>query len=170
MGTLGNVRSTGKRPGTAGWIVALGVVATAVTFVGPSTAKALEEGERYCQATNSPRHPLQLTARHNTFSVECLATPKADGIRVVFENADPDEHSFSIYAPEPAKPKTAAAADAKDAEKEKGPKALFSSEPFNGWRTAEYRIDGLDTGTYRFQCDVHPDDMFGDFVVKEPKK
>lgn len=163
MGTLCNLR--GPR------IVALGVVATAVMIVGPTTANAHEESERYCQATNSPNHPLQLTARHHRFSEECLAAPMVDGIRVVFENADVDEeHSFSIYASEPEKPVTPKDADAKDGEKEKGPEALFSSKPFAGWRTAEYRIDGLDDGTYRFQCDVHPDEMFGDFVVTEKKK
>ena len=44
--------------------------------------------------------------------------------------------------------------------------ALFTGALVTGPKTATYKVDALEPGTYFFRCDVHPTTMTGTFIVK----
>ena len=44
--------------------------------------------------------------------------------------------------------------------------ALFVGDLVTGPDTAIYEVDPIEAGIYTFRCDVHPQAMFGQFVVE----
>ena len=92
---------------------------------------------------------LQLTAENTRFDKDRLQAPAASEVSLTLDNRDSAEHTFSLYPAE-------ASAD-----------ALFPGEAFAGPSFLTYQFTAPETpGTYRFQCDIHPDAMKGQFIVE----
>lgn len=84
------------------------------------------------------------------FDTDCLAGPADAPFTIVFENQDAGIlHNVAIYQ---------SSSDLTS--------PLFRGDIFNGVETIEYSVEPLAAGEYFFQCDVHPPQMFGTFVVK----
>jgi hypothetical protein len=95
---------------------------------------------------------LHLLARSTRFSVDCLAVPADVSFSVSLDNQDAGvPHSFGIYDRDPAADPSA--------------KQLFKGGSVTGPSMQTYRVGSLRRGAYHFRCDVHPDRMFGSFLV-----
>jgi plastocyanin len=89
---------------------------------------------------------LRITATNLEFDKDCLAAPAGQPFEIVFENADSgQQHNVAIY-PDGGDP-------------------IFRGEIFGGGETVTYEVPAIPAGTYRFQCDVHPQ-MMGPFIVE----
>lgn len=95
-----------------------------------------------CEPTGTT---LQISAEETAFDTNCLAVPAGEAFEIVFDNRDTDEHNVAIY-PDEGEP-------------------LFRGEIFAGVETKTYDVPAIEAGTYRFQCDVHPE-MNGAFIAK----
>ena len=98
-----------------------------------------------------PGHHLFRTCQcDRTFhSSRTLEAPAGKDVALTMENKDSIEHTFSLYP----------SADSKD--------PLFAGQRFAGPSFLTYGFTAPETpGTYHFQCDIHPNAMKGDFVVK----
>ena len=94
---------------------------------------------------------LELTAENTQFDKDRLQAPAASEVSLTFDNRDSIEHTFSLYP-------SGGSAD-----------ALFKGEAFAGPSFLTYQFTAPETpGTYRFQCDIHPDTMNGEFIVEQP--
>jgi hypothetical protein len=95
---------------------------------------------------------LHLLARSTRFGVNCLAVPARVPFTVNLDNQDAGvPHSFVIYDRDPAADPSA--------------KALFSGGAVTGPSMRTYQVRPLSRGRLHFRCDVHPDRMFGTFLV-----
>ena len=92
---------------------------------------------------------LEVTAQGIAFDTNCLAAPADQPFEILFNNEDPDSHNVAIYT------------DVSVTE------TLFKGEIFPGPDDRTYRVDPIPAGDYFFQCDVHPSQMTGTFVVAE---
>jgi len=96
---------------------------------------------------------LQLTAKAIAFDKSCLAAPAQTAFTLAFDNQDPGTpHNVHILAADPAT--------------NPGAQSLFTGQIVTGVATTDYKVGALPPGTYFFQCDVHPPQMHGTFVVK----
>ena len=92
---------------------------------------------------------LTLVAENTKFDKTTLEAPAGKDVALTMENKDSIEHTFSLYP----------SADSKD--------PLFAGQRFAGPSFLTYGFTAPETpGTYHFQCDIHPNAMKGDFVVK----
>ena len=81
----------------------------------------------------------------SAFDTNCLAVPAGEAFEIVFDNRTTLEHNVAIY-PDEGEP-------------------LFQGEIFAGVETKTYDVPAIEAGTYKFQCDVHPE-MNGAFIAK----
>ena len=95
-----------------------------------------------CEATGTT---LRISAENTAFDTDCLAVPAGEAFEIVFDNRDTDDHNVAIY-PDEGEP-------------------LFRGEIFAGVETKTYDVPAIEAGTYRFQCDVHPE-MDGVFITE----
>jgi plastocyanin len=92
---------------------------------------------------------LQIVAENTKFDKSSLQVPAGAEVTVTMDNRDSLEHSFSLYP----------SADSND--------PLFAGPRFEGPSFLTYEFTAPETpGTYQFRCDVHPQAMRGDFIVK----
>ena len=108
----------------------------------PST---LAPGHR-CPARVTTAH---LTAKNITFAPACLAAVAGRPFRLTFDNKEAVPHNVRIFA---------------------GPDAnsrqVFTRPPFPGPRVETYQIPALSRGRHFFRCDVHPNLMQGQLIVR----
>ncbi len=90
---------------------------------------------------------LTISAKNNTFDIDCLAAPADTAFTIAFNNQDYDIHNVSIY------------------DKDHGDKALFKGEVIYGPKSITYSVPAQAEGTYEFRCDPHADSMIGTFIV-----
>lgn len=90
-----------------------------------------------------------LSARGHAFNLTTITVPAGVPIVVEFANMDDGEpHNFALYTY--ASP----------------PQTLFVGEVITGPAATTYRFVAPDTpGTYFFECDIHPQEMNGQFIV-----
>ena len=113
----------------------------------PPEAAAPAPPSEGCEPTG---RTLEVSAQGIAFDTNCLAAPAGDPFEIVFDNQDQAIlHNVAIYT------------DSTAAE------ALFQGEVFPGVAEETYSVDPLDAGDYFFQCDIHPTQMTGTFVVAE---
>jgi hypothetical protein len=89
---------------------------------------------------------LEISAEGTAFDTNCLVGPANDPFTVTFDNRDAtanQTHNWSLY---------------EDPEHQN---AIVQEAPFQGPETVPYSVPPLDPTTYYFQCDVHPQTMFG---------
>jgi len=92
---------------------------------------------------------LTLVAENTKFDKTTLEAPTGKDVTLTMENKDSVEHTFSLYQ----------SADSTD--------PLFAGQKFPGPAILTYQFTAPETpGTYHFRCDIHPNAMNGDFVVK----
>jgi plastocyanin len=104
--------------------------------------------------TEAPCQPsiLEVSAQNLAFDKDCLAAPAGEPFTIVFDNMEPVPHNVDVYD-------------------QQGGAHIAGAAPtdiFTGPGTAEYDSGPLEEGIYFFQCDVHPTQMFGTFVVGSP--
>jgi len=97
---------------------------------------------------------LKITAKGVAFDTNCLAAPAGKAVTIDFSNQDAGTpHNVDIYTTSPTSGGTHLAG-AKDV-----------SDTITGVASATYDISPLKKGQYYFQCDIHPQQMFGSFIV-----
>jgi plastocyanin len=110
----------------------------------PSTS-TLAPGHR-CPARTTA---AQLTAKNIAFGPACLAAAAGKPFRLKFDNKEAVLHNVSIFA---------------------GPDAnsrqVFTRPPFRGPRVETYQVPALQPGRHLFRCDVHPNLMQGQLIVR----
>lgn len=92
---------------------------------------------------------IQVSAQNVVFDKDCLAAPAGQAATIEFTNNDAAPHNVDIYD-------------------QQGGSHIGGADPtsfFTGPGSTTYDVPPLDAGTYYFQCDVHPTQMFGTFVV-----
>ena len=110
----------------------------------------VEHEKRAAQDINcDPAGPIQLVAKDNNWSANCLAVTKGNPFTVAVNNQDQGiEHNFAVYD-SPARRKT-----------------IFSSPHFAGQAQQTFQLGPLPKGRFYFQCDVHGPAMSGPLLVK----
>ncbi len=101
-------------------------------------------------APDTPEAPegppaTSVAATELAFDTDRLAVPAGREFGLEFSNRSALPHNVSIR-------------DSSD-------DALFTGETFTGPRTVTYAVPALDTGSYAFVCDVHPEQMTGTLEV-----
>lgn len=110
----------------------------------PTAAGGTPGGNTQCSPSGST---LKLTARNIAFDTSCLAVAAGASFNVDFSNQDTGvSHDFAILSSSGA--------------------PLFTGEIIEGVATTIYSVSALPPGTYRFQCDVHPTQMFGTLIIR----
>ena len=91
----------------------------------------------------------QLTAKNIAFAPACLAAVAGKPFTLKFDNKEAVPHNVSIF---------------------EGPDAnsrqVFTRPPFPGPRVETYQIPALSRGRHLFRCDVHPNLMQGQLIVR----
>jgi plastocyanin len=96
---------------------------------------------------------VKVVAKGIAFDTNCLAAPAKQAFTIDFDNQDAGiPHNVEVYTNSSATQRLAGAA---------GP-----TDTITGVTTTTYKVSPLPPGTYYFQCDVHPTQMFGTFIVK----
>lgn len=91
---------------------------------------------------------LDVVAKGLAFDPTCLVATAGKPFDLNFDNEDPSIiHNVAIFTNSSAT------------------KNLFTGDPVTGVAKTTYKVGALAAGTYYFQCDYHPTQMFGDFVV-----
>lgn len=97
-------------------------------------------------ATAPPGAPvINLTAQNVKFDQSSLQVPAGKPFVIHFDNKDAIAHNVGIY---------------------QGSKEVFTGQIVTGPATTEYQVPALPAGTYKFQCDVHPNVMTGTLTAK----
>lgn len=92
---------------------------------------------------------IDLVAENNAFDTGTITVPAGSGVTVNFDNRDTVPHNLAVY-------ETASAEN-----------AIFVGEIFSGPAQMTYAFTAPEEpGTYFFRCDVHPQQMIGDFIVE----
>ena len=93
---------------------------------------------------------VDLSAKNIAFDKSTITVPAGADVTVNFDNEDDGiPHNFAVYT-------DSSATD-----------TIFSGETITGPDTTTYTFTApSDPGTYYFRCDVHPEQMNGDFVVQ----
>lgn len=148
------------RTRTRRWLVALATTG-AVAFTGCNTADddpspaeepPAEQEEPPAQddePDNGESVTLELTAENTAFDQDTLTVPAGEMVTIEFDNRDEIGHNFALYEDD-------SAAD-----------EIFVGNVVTG-TTTRYEFQAPEEpGTYYFQCDPHPQQMNGEFVVEE---
>lgn len=135
-----------------------GVAAAFAERAGTPPVSAVEApppatGSSSPQATCSPKGTALSETVHNIhYSATCLAAPAGTAFTIAFDNQDAlTTHNIHIFASDP--------------DTHAGAASLFTGDLVTGVATKTYQVGPLPAGTYFFHCDVHPNQMFGVFVV-----
>ena len=101
-------------------------------------------------ATPGPQTTIKIVAKDTKFSTGTITVPAAKTITIEMTNADDLTHNIAFYI-------------AKDASQ-----AIYNGDLIKGPNVT--RVETFQSpaqpGTYYFQCDVHPAQMFGTFIVQ----
>ena len=126
---------------TGGSHVAPGLVLVAVVALGCAPVSG-----RSGPPPSPPAGGAVIVASGIAFDRATLEVPAGRAFPLLFENRDFAPHDVAIYP-------------------ERGNDVLFVGETFNGPDSRLYQVPSLPAGTYRFECQVHPQ-MDGTLIAK----
>jgi len=84
--------------------------------------------------------PFELETEDLQFKTDCLRVAAGVAFRIELKNGDEEPHTFSIYG--------------------EVDEVIFAGQEVAAGTDFTYDVPALAGGTYKFQCDVHPE-MFG---------
>jgi plastocyanin len=127
----------------AGGLIA-GVIATAAD---DGTASGGGGGD----GGGAPADPYEVTATDNKFSTSSLKAPPATDVVFTLVNNGKIAHNLAFY------------------QSKGGPELATGSvgEIITGGKTVDVEFTTPGTGSYYYQCDLHPTEMFGTFTVED---
>lgn len=114
--------------------------------------------------------PFELEAQDLKFGSDCLQVAAGVTFKVLLKNRDDGiPHNFAIYTSEHSgseeksgsSPSYGIRLTAAGGEGE----AIFQGDQITGPAEVTYDVPALTAGSYKFQCDVHPDTMSGKVFV-----
>ena len=136
----------------------LALVTTVVLFLacgdddggeGPVDASLSQGATSPTNGASGEEIELELTVENTEFDKNRLKAPAGSEVSLTLNNQDSVEHNFSLY------------------ESEDSDDGLFEGPLLPGPAFLIYQFTAPEgPGTYRFQCDVHPDVMKGEFIVE----
>ena len=88
---------------------------------------------------------IDLSANQLAFDLKTMQAPAGQRFVIHFTNKEAVQHNVSIY--------------------DSSGKALFTGQIITS-SSVDYQVPALPAGTYTFQCDVHPQLMFGTLTVQ----
>ena len=131
------------------------VTTAATTTTGTPSATATTAGANVTTAATTAAAGNQtatvdLTAENIKFDKSTITVPAGATVTVNFNNKDSGvPHNFAVYTDSSAS------------------QNIFKGDTVTGPATTTYTFTAPSTpGTYFFRCDVHPQQMTGDFVVQ----
>jgi plastocyanin len=139
-------------------------LARSLILIVLSTAAACSSGQGTAtsgggehQAHEGPCRPqgkeVTLVVHNTAYDPVCLAAAAGKPLEVRFDNQDGGvRHNFAVYSAHPAEDPNA--------------ETLFTGRIVQGPAMVTYDVPALAAGTYHFHCDIHPNQMFGQFVVE----
>lgn len=89
----------------------------------------------------------EIVASKSLFDKECVGAKAGQPLKLMFRNDDSYQHNFAVY-------KGAGLGDKK-----------YASPFFDGASQNTAEVPALEAGTYRFECNIHPAIMEGEYVV-----
>ena len=93
---------------------------------------------------------ISLVAQNTAFNKSTIIVPAGATVTIDFNNRDTVPHNFSVYFNSSATPP-----------------AIFQGPAIAGPATTTYKFTAPATpGTYFFRCDIHPNQMTGNFIVQ----
>jgi plastocyanin len=88
-------------------------------------------------APSAPSGGAVVVAQDLKFDRQTIAVPANQAAQLLFENRDSAPHNVTVLAADGTK--------------------VFTGETFGGPGSRTYQLPSLTAGSYKFQCDVHPD-------------
>lgn len=115
--------------------------------VTPAQSASSSSGSSTSATAEARGTTVSLTANELSFSSDRILVPSDKGLTLVFDNqAAGVSHNVSIHTPDG--------------------NAEFTGKVIAGPQKVNYQVPALKSGTYSFQCDVHPQQMTGTLVAK----
>ena len=120
------------------------------TEATPTATTETTETAAGTAAASSEAVTVDLSAKNIAFNTSTITVPAGAEVTVNFDNEDTGvPHNFAVYTDSSAS------------------QSIFKGDTITGPATTTYTFTApSDSGTYYFQCDVHPQQMTGDFVVQ----
>jgi plastocyanin len=112
------------------------ILAIAVAIAGCSGGSGGSSGST-APAPSAPAGGAVVVAQDLKFDRQTIAVPANQATPLLFENRDAAPHNVTLIAADGTK--------------------VFTGETFSGPGSRTYQLPPLTAGSYRFQCDVHPD-------------
>lgn len=135
-------------------VVSAGSLAAGCTQPGGDVTPTATETENVTTAptaeTDGPGVTFTIAADNLAFNTSTITAPAGTNVTITFENRDDGiPHNIAVYT-------NASAVE-----------EIFVGETITGPAQATYTFTAPDEpGTYFFRCDVHPQQMTGDFIVE----
>jgi plastocyanin len=125
------------------------LVATLLVFAFACGGGNNNNGGASSSGGAEPSTLLEITSRNLVFDKDTLVAPAETEVTVLLHNEDVGVlHNVAFYRARNAR------------------EPIFVGPLFAGVETRESRFTTPEPGTYFFRCDVHPDTMTGDFIVR----
>ncbi|MCA1840249.1 MAG: cupredoxin domain-containing protein [Actinomycetota bacterium] len=129
-------------------VVLIGAIALVGCSKSGSSGSGSTSGSGSAATCSPGGAELTVSAKDTSFDKKCLAAPADAAFTIALDNKDGFPHNISIY-------------------KSKGGADVYKGQPFaEASKTTTYSVPATTAGTYYFQCDIHPDQMNGTFIVK----
>jgi plastocyanin len=126
--------------------IVIGIVLTQINF--STTSETTQNNASGAPAAPAaPSNSVTLLAKDVAFAQKTLTVLGAKGFTIHFDNEDATSHNVGIFD-------------------KKGGKELFKGSIVTGPNTTDYKVKPLKPGDYYYQCDIHPDSMYGALTVK----
>lgn len=101
------------------------------------------------QCTQEQNGAVAVSAKNILFDTKCIQVSAHQPFKISFDNKDAGvPHNIAIFTNSSAT------------------QSLFTGAIVTGPKQQTYDVQGLAPGTYYFRCDVHPQAMYGKFIVK----
>jgi plastocyanin len=124
-------RSTVSRSAPTATILALALI------LGACSSGSSGSSGSTAPAPTAPPGGAVVVAQDLKFDRQTIAVPANQAAPLLFENRDSAPHNVTVFAADGTK--------------------VFTGETFGGPGSRTYQLPSLTAGSYKFQCDVHPD-------------